>query len=151
MFDRFSVFICVVIVILGITSGVQAEQPKKFSTGDLSTDIKPIAAADLPARLRSAVTHHRFTDASNDALLKVALDKGSAFAIKCIFPMTAPNTGPICPKRATPTTPILYSPQTDPKRAFQLGLILVAHGDKKKAAMTNSYLNNRDVRQEVIQ
>ena len=84
--------------------------------------------------MESLIQIHRFTDASKDASLKAALDKGSGFAIKCIFPMTAPNTGPACPKRATPTTPALYTPETDPKRAFQLGLILVAHGDKKKAA-----------------
>ena len=70
----------------------------------------------------------RFNPAYRDEKLNAALQRAQAFALKCIAPMTEPNTGPACAEHSTPGTPSHYSLKEDSKRGFQLGLILIGGG-----------------------
>jgi hypothetical protein len=60
--------------------------------------------------------------------LTAAVQKAQALALKCIAPMTDPNQGLACPEHATSSTPRHYSLGDEPKRGFQLGLILIGAG-----------------------
>lgn len=67
----------------------------------------------------------RFNSAYREEKLNAALRKAQEFALKCIAPMTEPNTGTACPAPSTPGTPSHYSLKTDLKRSYQLGPILI--------------------------
>jgi hypothetical protein len=70
----------------------------------------------------------KFNPAYREEKLNAALHKAQAFALKCIAPMTDPNTGAPCGEHATRGTPSHYSLKVDSKRSFQLGLILIGAG-----------------------
>ncbi len=69
-----------------------------------------------------------FNPAYREPRLDAALHKAQQFALRSIAPMTAPNTNSAGAAHGTPSTPRHYSPATDPKRGFQLGLILIGAG-----------------------
>jgi hypothetical protein len=60
--------------------------------------------------------------------LNAALQKAQAFALRCIAPMTDPYTGTACAEHSTPSTPKHYDLREEPKRGFELGLILLGSG-----------------------
>ena len=67
------------------------------------------------------------TDSYLDPAFQSALDKASGFALKHVAPMTDPNKGPAPPdNRRTAGTPAHYTLADDPKRGFQLGILLFA-------------------------
>jgi hypothetical protein len=67
------------------------------------------------------------TKSYSDHTLQAALDKAYTFASTTIAPMTDPNPGPARPsKRATAGTPAHYKLAEEPKRGFQLGVLLFA-------------------------
>ncbi|MCL5743643.1 MAG: hypothetical protein M1541_06915, partial [Acidobacteria bacterium] len=68
-----------------------------------------------------------FTGSYKDAVFNRALEKASDFALDCIAPMTDPNHGPAC-RRSTPSTPAHFSLQDDPRRGFELALVLTGTG-----------------------
>ncbi len=70
----------------------------------------------------------RFNPAYREEKLNRALERAGAFALRCIAPMTEPNNGPACAAHSTPGTPRRYILREDPKRGFQLGLILIGGG-----------------------
>ena len=70
-----------------------------------------------------------FNPAYREPKLDAAIRKALAFALKCIAPMTDPNTGPPCAAHSTPSTPKHYVLADEPKRGFQLGLILMGAGE----------------------
>jgi hypothetical protein len=70
-----------------------------------------------------------FNPAYREPKLDAALRKAQAFALKCIAPMTDPNSGPACLDHSTPATPHHYSLSDEPKRGFELGLILIGAGN----------------------
>ena len=70
-----------------------------------------------------------FNPAYREPKLDAAIRKAQAFALKCIAPMTDPNTGPACAAHSTPSTPKHYVLADEPKRGFQLGLILMGAGE----------------------
>ena len=70
-----------------------------------------------------------FNPAYREPKLDAAIHKAQAFALKCIAPMTDPNTGPACAAHSTPSTPKHYVLADEPKRGFQLGLILMGAGE----------------------
>jgi len=76
---------------------------------------------------KELMTLQRFNPAYREGRLNAALAKAQVFALRCIAPMTEPNTGPACLSHSTPGTPSHYS-LTDPKRSFQLGGILLGAG-----------------------
>jgi hypothetical protein len=67
----------------------------------------------------------KFNPAYREEKLNAAVQKAQAFALKCIAPMTDPNSGPPCKDYRTRGTPSHYSLEKDSKRGFQLGLILI--------------------------
>lgn len=68
-----------------------------------------------------------FTDSYRDRAFQSALDKAFAFAAKQIAPMTDPNPGKAAPGgRATAGSPAHYTLAEEPKRGFQLGVLLFA-------------------------
>jgi hypothetical protein len=69
-----------------------------------------------------------FNPAYHEPKLDAALQKAQAFALKCIAPMTDPNTGAACPEHSTPSTPKHYTLADEPKRGFELGFILLCSG-----------------------
>jgi hypothetical protein len=69
-----------------------------------------------------------FNPAYHEPKLNAALKKAQAFALKCIAPMTDPNKGEACPEHSTPSTPKHYDLGEEPKRGFELGLILLGSG-----------------------
>lgn len=77
---------------------------------------------------KELATLQRFNPAYRDEKLNAALERAQAFALKCIAPMTEPNTGPACAGHSTPGTPPHYSLREDSKRSFQLGVILIGGG-----------------------
>jgi hypothetical protein len=70
----------------------------------------------------------KFNPAYREEKLNAAVKKAQAFALKCIAPMTEPNTGPACAEHATRGTPSHYSLKEDAKRIYQLGLVLIGGG-----------------------
>lgn len=70
----------------------------------------------------------RFNPAYRENRLDTALAKAQAFALRCIAPMTDPNTGPACAEHTTPGTPSHYYLADEPKRGFSLALILLGAG-----------------------
>ena len=70
-----------------------------------------------------------FNAAYREPRLDAALHKAQAFALQHIAPMTDPNTGPPCTAHATPNTPRHYALADEPKRGFQLGLVLIGGGN----------------------
>jgi len=70
----------------------------------------------------------KFNPAYREEKLNAAVRKARAFALKCIAPMTDPNTGPPCTQHATRGTPSRYSLKDNLKRSYQLGLILFGGG-----------------------
>lgn len=59
--------------------------------------------------------------------------KAEGFAAKHIVPMTAPFTSAAVSPRTTPATPSRYDSRTEPKRGFQLA-VLLAHGKYSEEA-----------------
>ncbi|MEO6740770.1 MAG: hypothetical protein ABIP20_10990 [Chthoniobacteraceae bacterium] len=70
-----------------------------------------------------------FNSAYREPKLDAAIRRAQAFALKCIAPMTDPNTGTARAEHATPSTPRHYVLAEEPKRGFQLGLILIGAGN----------------------
>jgi hypothetical protein len=70
----------------------------------------------------------KFNPAYREERLNAAVQKAQAFALKCIAPMTEPNTGSPCAEHRTPSTPSHYSLKDDLKRSFQLGAVLFGGG-----------------------
>jgi hypothetical protein len=69
----------------------------------------------------------RSTDGYRDRTFQSALDRACAFALKHIAPMTDPNQGPVPPAdRRTAGTPTHYTLADEPKRGFDLGILLFA-------------------------
>lgn len=62
------------------------------------------------------------------AKLDAALKQAQTFALKCIAPMTDPNTGTASTEHATQGTPTHYTLAEESKRGFQLGFILLGAG-----------------------
>ncbi|OYW31746.1 MAG: hypothetical protein B7Z47_00125 [Chthoniobacter sp. 12-60-6] len=69
-----------------------------------------------------------FNPAYREPRLDAALKKAQSFALKCIAPMTDPNTGKGCDAHTTPSTPKHYALAEEPKRGFQLGIVLIGGG-----------------------
>jgi hypothetical protein len=69
-----------------------------------------------------------FNSAYREPELDAALKKAQTFALNCIAPMTDPNTGPACAAHSTAGTPKHYTLADEPKRGFQLGLVLIGGG-----------------------
>lgn len=61
-----------------------------------------------------------------DPALNACLAKAYDFALKSIAPLTDPNHGAPASKRTTPSTPAHYDLKVDPKRGFELGILLFA-------------------------
>lgn len=70
-----------------------------------------------------------YNPAYGEPKLDTAIHKAQKFALNTIAPMTAPNTNTVSNPHLTPSTPHHYSLATDPKRGFQLGLILIGAGN----------------------
>lgn len=70
--------------------------------------------------------HHN--PAYHEPKLDAALKKAQDFALKCIAPMTDPNTGPPCAAHSTAGTPKHFSLDDKAKRGFELGFILLGAG-----------------------
>ena len=70
----------------------------------------------------------RFNPAYREERLNNALQKAQAFAVKFIAPTTEPNTGSVARPHATQGTPAHYAVKDDPKRSYQLGLVLFGGG-----------------------
>jgi hypothetical protein len=70
----------------------------------------------------------QFNPAYREPKLDAAIRKAQAFALQCLAPMTDPNTGPACAAHITPSTPRHYTLAHQPKRGFQLALILFGGG-----------------------
>lgn len=77
---------------------------------------------------RALMELQHFNPAYREPKLDAALRKAQAFALKCIVPMTDPNTGSACPEHMTPSTPKHYTLADEPKRGFELSLILLGSG-----------------------
>lgn len=60
--------------------------------------------------------------------LDAAIRKAQTFALKCIAPITDPNNGPACEAHTTPSTPKHYTLRKEPKRGFELTLLLLGGG-----------------------
>jgi hypothetical protein len=73
-----------------------------------------------------------FNSAYREPKLDAALKKAQAFALRCIAPMTDPNSGPPCMEHSTPSTPKHYTLADEPKRGYELGLILLGAGHKNE-------------------
>ena len=75
-----------------------------------------------------ALVHlQHLTGSYRDKAFQSALDKAYGFAAKHIAPMTDPNRGPAPPaNRTTARTPTHYNLAEEPKRGFQLGVLLFA-------------------------
>jgi len=71
----------------------------------------------------------QFNSAYRNEKLNAAIKNAQDFSLKCIAPMTDPNTGSACRKYTTRSTPAHYSLEKDPKRGFDLGLILIGGGN----------------------
>jgi hypothetical protein len=76
----------------------------------------------------------RFNQSYREPKLDAALRKAQDFVVRCIVPMTDPNTGVACPDHMTPSTPKHYTLADEPKRGFTLGLILFGSGHPKEGA-----------------
>ena len=70
-----------------------------------------------------------FNPAYREPKLDAAIRKAQAFALRCIAPMTDPNTGPACAEHKTQEAPRHYVLADEAKRGFQLGLILIGAGE----------------------
>jgi hypothetical protein len=68
----------------------------------------------------------QYSESHKDPAFLTALGKANSFAVKCIASIMDPNNGPACGDRTTPGTPTHYTVSEDPRRGFQLGLILLA-------------------------
>jgi hypothetical protein len=70
----------------------------------------------------------RFNPAYREEKLNVAVQKAQAFALRHIAPTTEPNRGAEARPHATRGTPSHYAVKDDPKRSYQLGLVLLGGG-----------------------
>jgi hypothetical protein len=70
----------------------------------------------------------QFNAAYREPKLDAAIHKAQMFALKCIAPMTDPNTGEACAAHATSSTPKHFNLASEPKRGFQLSLVLIGGG-----------------------
>ena len=70
----------------------------------------------------------RFNPDYREERLNAAVRKAQAFALQHIAPTTEPNTGNAARPHATPGTPARYAVKDDPKRSYQLGLVLLGGG-----------------------
>lgn len=70
----------------------------------------------------------RFNPAYREEKLNAAIQKAQAFALKHIAPTTEPNQGSAVRPHATKGTPTHYAVKDDPKRSYQLGLVLFGGG-----------------------
>ena len=70
----------------------------------------------------------KFNPVYREPKLNAAVQKAQAFALEHIAPMTDPNTGASTSEHASAGTPTHYRITEDPKRSFQLGLILMGGG-----------------------
>jgi hypothetical protein len=97
---------------------------------------------------KELMTLQRFNPAYREAKLNDALKKAQAFALTFIAPTTEPNTGSTARPHATPGTSARYSVADDPKRSYQLGLVLFGGGHRDegikivKAALPHFPLGN---------
>jgi hypothetical protein len=73
-----------------------------------------------------------FNAAYREPKLDAAIRKAQTFALNCIAPMTEPNTGPACLAHSTPNTPRHYILADEPKRGFQLALVLIGGGFREE-------------------
>ena len=73
-----------------------------------------------------------FNAAYREPKLDAATRKAQTFALNCIAPMTEPNTGPACLAHSTPNTPRHYILADEPKRGFQLALVLIGGGFREE-------------------
>ncbi len=69
-----------------------------------------------------------FNPAYREPKLDAALKKAQTFALNSIAPMTDPNTGQACAAHSTSGTPKHYTLAEEPKRGFQLGIVLIGSG-----------------------
>lgn len=77
---------------------------------------------------RALMELQHFNSAYREPKLDAAVKKAQDFALKCIAPMTDPNTGTACPEHMTPSTPKHYTLADEPKRGIELGVILLGSG-----------------------
>ena len=77
---------------------------------------------------RALMTLQHFNPAYREPKLNAALEKAQSFAAKHIAPMTDPNAGAEGTPHMTVSTPKHYTLADEPKRGFDLSLILIASG-----------------------
>jgi hypothetical protein len=77
---------------------------------------------------RALMTLQHLNPAYREPKLNAALEKAQGFAAKVIAPMTDPNPGAEGSPHTTPSTPKHYTLADEPKRGFDLSLILIASG-----------------------
>ena len=73
------------------------------------------------------------TESYHDQRLSAAIQNAGAFALKHIVPITGPNHETPNSGHATPNTPTHYDLAAEPKRGFQLGVVLTASRHLKEA------------------
>jgi hypothetical protein len=73
-----------------------------------------------------------FSDGDSTERLDSAIRRAQAFAVRCLVPMTEPNTGAGSRERATTGTPTHYTMRDDVKRGFALARILIGGGLPKE-------------------
>jgi hypothetical protein len=139
----------------GIVSGLVREIDPALSASLKRKTDKCIYGQILPAQLEDGFWHYslldkdpkdkdvlgyfmlttkelmdlqRFNPEYREEKLNAALQKAQGFALKHIAPMTDPNTGTSTSEHATRGTPQHYAIKDDPKRSFQLGLVLIGGG-----------------------
>ena len=70
----------------------------------------------------------QFCESYRTERLGTAVQRAQAFALRCLAPMSEPNTGAGCRERATSGTPARYIMRDDVKRGFALARILIGGG-----------------------
>ena len=70
----------------------------------------------------------QFNPAYREEKLNAAVKRAQDFALNYVAPTTEPNTGTVARPHATRGTPSHYAVKEDPKRSYQLGLILIGGG-----------------------
>jgi hypothetical protein len=77
---------------------------------------------------KELMTLQRFNPAYREEKLNATVRKAQAFALQYIAPTTEPNHGTVVRAHATKGTPLQYAVKDDPKRSYQLGLLLFGGG-----------------------
>ena len=77
---------------------------------------------------KELMTLQRFNPDYREEKLNAAVQRAQAFALKYIAPTTEPNRGTAVRKYATKGTPTHSVVKDDPKRSYQLGLVLIGGG-----------------------